>query len=513
MFRRYFLLVVSIIATVYLFAGEKKCFSCKVAGCSGNFTMNSRQGSCIAEVQSIIGDSKVLVLVSGGVDSAVCAALLRKALKPEQVVAVHIDNGFMRKNESASVMESLKRLDLRLTIQDASQRFYTSKLEAASAGPGEIPTDQLNETVQPERKRKIIGDTFVRVAEEVLASLNLSIDDVYLAQGTLRPDLIESASAMASGKADAIKTHHNDTALVRELRKKGRVVEPLRDFHKDEVRALGKELGLPEDIVERHPFPGPGLAIRVLCAREPYTSPQFDRTEGMLSAIVNYSSLTSSEALTTDQRDLLSHVESTTTQDERDRLKDITAASNLSSLLLPIRTVGVQGDCRTYSFVAALSSDEAPAWTSLMWLAKLIPRICHSVNRVCHVFGKCSTQPVRTITPTYLTTPNLDLLREADHAAQSTLLQAGLTRSISQMPVVLIPVHFDRADGQESVQRSIVIRTFITNDFMTGIPATPGQQLPTQVLDNMVEQISALEGISRVLFDLTAKPPGTTEWE
>jgi GMP synthase (glutamine-hydrolysing) len=122
----------------------------------------------------------------------------------------------------------------------------------------------------PEEKRQIIGDTFMTVADEAVAGLNLPVDKVILAQGTLRPDLIESASGMVSGKAAVIKTHHNDTHLVRRLRDEGRVVEPLKDYHKDEVRVLGALLGLPESLVWRQPFPGPGLAVRILCTEKPY---------------------------------------------------------------------------------------------------------------------------------------------------------------------------------------------------------------------------------------------------
>lgn len=142
----------------------------------------------------------------------------------------------------------------------------------------------------PEEKRKIIGDTFVRLADSIIRDLNLNPEDVFLGQGTLRPDLIESASSIASSKADAIKTHHNDTELVRRLRDQGRVVEPLRDFHKDEVRILGKDLGLPDELVQRHPFPGPGLAVRIICADEPYMEKDFSETSVLLKVIVNYSS-------------------------------------------------------------------------------------------------------------------------------------------------------------------------------------------------------------------------------
>lgn len=149
-------------------------------------------------------------------------------------------------------------------------------------------TKLLCQVTDPEEKRKIIGDTFVRVAEDLIQELKLNPDQVFLGQGTLRPDLIESASHIASSNADAIKTHHNDTELVRQLRAKGRVVEPLRDFHKDEVRQLGRDLGLPAELVQRHPFPGPGLAVRVICAEEPYMEKDFSETQVLVKVICNY---------------------------------------------------------------------------------------------------------------------------------------------------------------------------------------------------------------------------------
>lgn len=150
-------------------------------------------------------------------------------------------------------------------------------------------TEILCQTTNPEEKRQIIGDTFVKIADEIVKDLNLKPEDVFLGQGTLRPDLIESASKLASTNADAIKTHHNDTDLVRQLRDQGRVVEPLKDFHKDEVRELGRKLGLPEEFVQRHPFPGPGLAVRILCAVEPFMGRDFSETAVLVKVIVNYS--------------------------------------------------------------------------------------------------------------------------------------------------------------------------------------------------------------------------------
>ncbi|CAB3404162.1 unnamed protein product [Caenorhabditis bovis] len=238
-------------------------FLYQIADCTGKFSMQSREQLCIQEILRTVGNKKVLVMVSGGVDSTVCAALLNKAIGPERVTAIHIDNGFMRYEESEAVVKSLAAVNLPVHSFNFGTTFLTSTENNDEDSAEEVTLDRA---VEPEIKRKIIGNTFIRVKDIIMNKLNLNQDDYFLAQGTLRPDLIESASLLASGHADMIKTHHNDTELVRELRRKGRVIEPLKDFHKDEVRELGKSLGLPEEIVQRHPFPGPGLAIRIICA-------------------------------------------------------------------------------------------------------------------------------------------------------------------------------------------------------------------------------------------------------
>lgn len=188
------------------------------------------------------------------------------------------------------VKESLNRLGLQITVKSSFYKFFkatTTVRKANSAYNTETPL--LCFTINPEEKRKIIGDTFLKIANETMKELNLDPKDTFLAQGTLRPDLIESASELVSKNADTIKTHHNDTELVRQLRAAGRVVEPLKDFHKDEVRKLGRDLGLPAALVDRHPFPGPGLAIRILCASEPHIEKDFAETQvGTLSRRVHF---------------------------------------------------------------------------------------------------------------------------------------------------------------------------------------------------------------------------------
>ncbi|XP_063829356.1 GMP synthase [glutamine-hydrolyzing] [Ostrinia nubilalis] len=483
-----------------------------IAGLSRTFTLRSRREACIQYIRDTVGENnKVLVLVSGGVDSTVCAALIRTALREDQVIALHIDNGFMRKNESSKVERCLRDLGVRLHVVNAAHQFRQGSTVVREAGGRTRHTPLLCHTAAPEDKRKIIGDVFIRVAEQAVRDLELQEDQVLLGQGTLRPDLIESASALCSNNAATIKTHHNDTELVRLLRQRGRVVEPLKDFHKDEVRALGVELGLPAALVERHPFPGPGLAVRVLCQDEPYAERDFAETQVIVKIMVEYASMC------VKSHALLGRVVNASTPLEQQELKRISSKSQVAATLLPLRTVGVQGDCRTYSYAVALSTERYPPdWADMHYLAKLIPRVCHNVNRVCYAFGGIIKEQVTDITPTFLSQQVVSTIRQADDIATQVLISSGYAGRIAQMPVVLIPIHFDRdaAVRAASCQRSLVLRPFLSADFMTGVAALPGSAaMPQDVVDRMRKELQSVPGISRVLYDLTPKPPATTEWE
>ncbi|KAF9788835.1 hypothetical protein SFRURICE_018411 [Spodoptera frugiperda] len=471
-----------------------------IAGLSRTFTLRSRREACIHYIRETVGDNKVLVLVSGGVDSTVCAALLRNALREDQVIALHIDNGFMRKNESAKVERCLRELGVRLHVINAAHQFRQGSTVVREAGGRARHTGLLCHTAAPEDKRKIIGDVFIRIAEQAVHDLNLQEDQVLLGQGTLRPDLIESASSLCSSNAATIKTHHNDTELVRALRQRGRV-----------VRALGLELGLPSALVERQPFPGPGLAVRVLCQDEPYTERDFAETQVIVKIMVEYASMC------VKSHALLGRVANASTPAEQAELKRISSKSPVAATLLPVRSVGVQGDGRTYSYAVALSTERYPPdWKDMHYLAKLIPRVCHNVNRVCYAFGGLIKEQVTDITPTFLTQQVISTLRQADDLATQVLVSSGYASRIAQMPVVMIPIHFDRdaAVRAASCQRSLVLRPFITSDFMTGIAALPGSDaMPQDVVDRMRKELMSVPGISRVLYDLTPKPPATTEWE
>lgn len=203
---------------------------------------------------------------------------------------------------------------------------------------------------------------------------------------------------------------------------------------------------------------------------------------------------------------MLNRIENSTNEKDRDFLKKASVEMNLTSTLLPIKSVGVQGDARSYSHVVCLSSDKEPCnWEEMMKLAKIIPRICHNVNRVCYVFGKAIQYPVIDVTETCLTPNVLATLREADYRAHKVLQDHNCYKAVAQMPVIMIPIHFDRdmipgSQNNRSYQRSIVIRTFITEDFMTGIPAVPDKHIPFQVkcvLIAMVNYSKFSSGIQR----------------
>ena len=439
-------------------------FLLKVCKVSGSFKIEDRLNKAVNEIQAQVKDKDVVVLASGGVDSTVCCALLYKALGQDKVHAIHINNGFMRMNEDLLVKESLEKIGFKLAIVDATEDFFNGVTQINSE-----TTPLLSKVVNPEVKRKIIGDTFMRVIMKEIERLGLK--HFFLAQGTLRPDLIESASHLASSKADVIKTHHNDTALVREKRKEGLIIEPLKDYHKDEVRQLGRLLGLPEKLVGRHPFPGPGLAIRILCLDEPYVTKEFDTIQK--------------------------------------HLKEMAENHGLKARLLPIKSVGVQGDGRSYSYVVALHGKQD--WKALFQLSREIPKTLHQINRIVFVFGEFDEDKIST-TKTLLDKESVDQLKNADFIANNLLfnLEGGETmKRISQIPVVLIPISFEKPGD-----RSIVLRPFITNDFMTGSAAIPDVDIPAESLNGIAKEITEkCKGISRVLLDLTSKPPGTTEWE
>ena len=325
-------------------------FVFRIAKCQPTWTMRSFVESSVARIREQVGDGRVLCGLSGGVDSSVAAALTHRAVG-ERLVCVFVDNGLLRMHEAAQVVETFgKHLGLNLIAVDAAQRFM----------------EKLAGVADPERKRKIIGEEFIRVFEGEAARLG-RMD--YLVQGTLYPDVIESVSV--KGPSATIKSHHNVGGLPEKMG--FTLVEPLRELFKDEVREVGKELGLSDAVVWRQPFPGPGLAVR--CIGD----------------------------VTPERLDLLRKADVIVEEEIRKAglYREIWQAF---AVLLPVRTVGVMGDERTYEHVVALravqSQDGMTAdWVRLPYdvLATISSRISNEVKGVNRVVYDVSSKPPSTI--------------------------------------------------------------------------------------------------------------------
>lgn len=408
------------------------------------WTMANYAEVAMEAIRQQVGERNVFLLVSGGVDSSVAFVLFNQALGADRVLGLHIDNGFMRKAETATVEAFLNREGFHnLKVEDASEDFLLS----------------VEGMVEPEMKREAIGKTFLDVKDKVLDRLRLDPDHWLLGQGTLYPDTIESGG---TEHAALIKTHHNRIDLIEELIAQGKVIEPLAQLYKDEVRDLGTEMGLPDDLVWRHPFPGPGLAVRCLC----------------------------SDGVALDE-DLT---------DAEKRATKIASEFGLQLRILPVKSVGVQGDYRTYAHPAVVWGDAD--WSVLEEVSTRITNSIREINRVLYLITPDVVPDLR-LKRSFLTRSRLDLLREADAIAMKALLEAQLMADVSQMPTVLLPL---TTDGQSE---SVVLRPITTPDFMTA----RFSELPFELVAQMGRDILALEGVNAFFYDVTHKPPGTVEWE
>jgi GMP synthase (glutamine-hydrolysing) len=326
-------------------------FVFRVCGCEPTWTAGSYIENELEKIRTQVGDANVVCGLSGGVDSSVAASLVHRAIG-DQLTCIFVDTGLLRQGERESVERTFRaHLGIRLEVVDASALFL----------------ERLKGVEDPEKKRKIIGNTFIDVFED--ASDRLGGDAKFLVQGTLYPDVIESLSV--KGPSATIKTHHNVGGLKEDMR--FALVEPLRELFKDEVRQVGRELGLPEEMVGRHPFPGPGLAIRVLGAVD-------ERELAILrQADVIY----------------LEEIRSAGLYD------DIWQAF---AVLLPVRSVGVMGDERTYENVCALRAVTSRDGMTADWypfphdvLARISTRIINEVTGINRVVYDISSKPPATI--------------------------------------------------------------------------------------------------------------------
>ena len=408
----------------------------------------------------------VLLFLSGGVDSTITFALLNKALGQDRVLGLHIDNGFMRKNESAKVAEAYRKFGFtNFIVEDASESFLK-----AIAG-----------LTDPQKKRMAVGENFITVRNEVTARQNLD-DSWLLAQGTLYPDIIESGGTKNS---HTIKTHHNRVAGIQELIAKGLIIEPIRDLYKDEVRAIGKKLGLSEELVMRHPFPGPGLSINVLCN---------DGKENPKDA----------EELALAQKEL-----DGITLDMFCEKCTIT----LKRSVLPVRSVGVQGDFRTYRFPALLTFEPLengfyhfPAKREkIEACSSTITNAAKYINRTCiKLFQRPGiADSDLKIQEGYCDRRRLDQLREVDNIVLTELHKSGWYDKIFQHLTIDLPY------ASSTDHATFVLRPVISEDVMTARFA----MLPEDLLNTIVHKIAELPFVDALYFDATNKPPATFGWE
>lgn len=390
-----------------------------ICGCVKDWDPRHRAPLLEQEIREAAGSRNIFFFVSGGVDSSVAFALCTRALGPERVRGVYVDTGLMREGET----EFVSRLP-GLSVEHAEEQFL-----GALAG-----------VTDPERKRHIIGEEFVRVQERVIESRRLLDEHWILGQGTIYPDTIESGG---TAKSALIKTHHNRVAGIQRLIETGRIVEPLKSFYKDEVRQVGRELELPPELLDRHPFPGPGLAIRCLCS---------DVGESL-----------------------------TETED---------------GIMIPVHSVGVQGDSRTYAPVLVIDSMDHRRATALI---NRLP----NVNRViCGVESQVSTDEMEVFA-SGLTPERIGRLRAADAIVRRLSHESGYDRQVWQFPVILIPL------GIEGAPDSVVLRPVDSVDGMTA----QSVMMELDLLEKICHEVLQVPGIAGVFYDLTHKPPGTIEWE
>lgn len=422
----------------------------------------------LEQIKTQAEGKNVLLFLSGGVDSTITFALLNKALGQDRVLGLHIDNGFMRKNESKNVDIAYRKFGFEnFIVEDASESFLK-----AIAGLSD-----------PQKKRMAVGENFITVRNEVVAKQHLDEDKWLLAQGTLYPDIIESGGTKNS---HTIKTHHNRVQGIQDLIARGLIIEPIRDLYKDEVRAIGKKLGLDDELVMRHPFPGPGLSINVLCNDGKSWTSKDD------------------EELAAAKKEL-----------EEIKLDMFCAhcTQDLKRTVLPVRSVGVQGDFRTYRFPALLTfKDEGNGFyhfpgkrEKIEECSSTITNAAKFLNRTCiKLYQKPSVKDEDLkLQEGFCDKRRLDQLREVDNIVLTELHKSGWYNKIFQHLTIDLPY----ASAEDKA--TFVLRPVISEDVMTARFA----MLPEEILYTIVHKIAELDFVDALYFDATNKPPATFGWE
>lgn len=440
----------------------------KICGMQKNWDQDTVLKVILEGIKTQAKDKNVLLFLSGGVDSTITFALLNKALGQERVLGLHIDNGFMRKNESKNVAEAYRKFGFNnFIVEDASESFLSA----------------IKGLTDPQQKRMAVGENFIKVRNEVLEKQHLDENQWLLAQGTLYPDIIESGGTKNS---KTIKTHHNRVQGIQALIEKGLIIEPIKDLYKDEVRAIGKKLWLDDSLVMRHPFPGPGLSINVLCndgkSWSEKDQEEFEAAQKELDAV--------------HFTQFCEHCQ-----------------QNLKRSVFPVRSVGVQGDFRTYRFPACLTfKDEGNGFFH-------VPKIREKVEGASSEITNSSKFLNRTVIKLYQNPAvkdedmklqegycdkrRLDQLREVDNIVLTELHKSGWYNKIFQHLTIDLPY------ASSKDRASFVLRPVCSEDVMTARFAW----WPKELMDSILSQIAKLDFVDAVYFDATNKPPATFGWE
>lgn len=435
-------------------------------GMKQNWDQNTVLQLILESIKKDAADKNVLLFLSGGVDSTVAFALLNQALGQDRVLGLHIDNGFMRKNESSTIVTRYREFGFHnFIVEDASNSFLKA----------------VYHETDPQKKRKAVGENFIAVRNDVVSRMNLDENAWLLAQGTLYPDIIESGG---SKNAHTIKTHHNRVEGIQTLIERGLIIEPLKDLYKDEVRLIGKKLGLSDDLIMRHPFPGPGLSINVLCSTGKTTPADEQEMKAAETAV-------------------------TTLVQQDDTFRSLISAGGTALPepgILPVKSVGVQGDFRTYRYPAVLtfpgSLNDLPGWDTLEKCSSYITNTIKDVNRtVICLFRKPDTE--LTLQEGYCDRSRLDQTREADAVVLAELKRNDWYRIIFQHLTINLPY----ASAPDHC--SIVLRPVVSEDVMTARFA----HLDIQLLQRIVQQLCCFPFIDALYYDITNKPPATFGWE
>lgn len=401
-----------------------------ICGATKDWDVGQRVPLVEEQIRTAASGRNVFFFVSGGVDSTVAYTLCLRALGAQRVYGIYVDTGLMRQGETEFVRGIFHELGAtNFLVDEAEEEFLT-----ALAGIHD-----------PEQKRLAIGEQFVKVQQRILSTEHFLDGHWILGQGTIYPDTIESGG---SAKADLIKTHHNRVAGIQALIDSGRIIEPLTSFYKDEVREIGREIGVPEKFLARHPFPGPGLAIRCLCS--------------------------DTEAAIVETAD---------------------------GFLLPVRSVGVQGDVRSYRNVLSLAGK--PTLNDVQTTAPALTNRRADINRVVALCGSKAPLSSLRVFEASITKQRLDTLRETDAVVRNLCFETGFDEKVWQFPVILVPA------GTEDARESVVLRPINSVDGMTADVVL----MPPEMQDRLTARLLARPEIAAVFYDLTHKPPGTIEWE